>query len=372
MRFPNFWLPKIGAGGLLLPNTRNPMRYFLKPFCCLLLALAFLIPVPGMTAPTPSLYERMSLKGVNRDELALFDINALPLDTILKEQNDSWVLAKLTPLTPQQKKNHFIVLVDPATGQTALSPGADFRPTEQGDFAVLSSLNEKKSPSEKYDFPIPFVYNGPAYLKSHISYSPFRVGGYAICQVTPNAEGKDRYSPVYVVPAEWQAFVVPAFAFCRANPTLFSDSDTHMTAARRTKLTALLTSPNPYLAAFACRTLTRAAAVDPETVDMALLQADPFRQAVMTYLLLANVPQQDNATALVVEGSIHAVTNAADTLDDLNGIALGIGAALETTGGTATWGARDDLAEARKRLAPDGAADSYVSALLHGHERTDK
>lgn len=190
--------------------------------------------------------------------------------------------------------------------------------------------------------------------------------------MNPKAEGKDRYSPVYVVPAEWQAFVAPAFAFCRANSTLFIDTDARLTAARRTQLTTLLTSPNPYLAAFACRTLTKAGAVDAETVDRALLQADPFRQAMMTYLLLANVPEMDNATALVVESSIHAITNGAATLDSLHGIALGTEAALITVGGTATWGARDDLAEVQKRLAPDGAADTYISALLRGHERTDK
>ncbi len=322
--------------------------------------------------PTLALSEKLTLRSIQHDKLAFFDMDSLPVDGILKEQAGSWVLAKLTPLTPQQKKNHFIVFVDPVTGLTTLPPGSDFRPSEQGDFAVLASLNEKKAPSEKYDFPTSLVYNGPAYLKSHVTESPFRVGGYAICEVNPKATGQDRYSPIYVVPAEWSAFVAPAFAFCRANPALFSDTDTRMTAARRTLLTNLLTSPNPYLAAFACRTLTRTGAVDAATIDRALLQTDPFRQAMMTYLLLANVPEMDNATALVVEGSIHAITNDAGTLDSLNGIALGIGAALDASGGPATWGARDALEEARKRLAPDGAADSYVSALLRGHERTDK
>ncbi len=314
----------------------------------------------------------MSLKGVDHDELFLFDLNALSSDKITKASDQIWVLAQITPHPLKEQKTRYYFPVDLWTGQKSQIPAVDTRLYDEGTFGVKAALTTKTIPSEDYSVLGLGPFGGPTNAIYHAMYSPFRVGGYAICQVNPNAQGQDRYAPVYVVPTEWQAFVAPAFAYCRANPTLFSDTDTHMTAARRTRLTALLTSLNPYLAAFACRTLTRAGAVDAGTVDRALLQADPFRQAAMTYLLLANVPQRDNATALVVEGSIHAITNDAGTLDSLNGLALGIGAALETTGGPATWGARDDLAEARKRLAPDGAADSYVSAMLQGHERTDK
>ena len=347
----------------------------MKPICCFFLALAFFAAIPGMAAPTatsppPSLVP-LTRDAINWDKLVLTDLQCLPEDKIIKTDDQIWVLAQMILAPP--KPAAWYGVEDPVTHKTTTFFTGDINPHARGQFVVQASLAKKTLPSEDYDLPVQTAWGGctPESLFQYYN-SPLRIGGYAICEVNPKAEGEERYSPLYVVPAEWQAFVVPAFAFCRANPTLFSDTDARMTAARRARLTALLTSPNPYLAAFACQALTRAAAVDAETIDVALAQPDPFRQAMMTYLLLANVPRQDNATATVVEGSIHAATNAADTLDDLNGIALGIGSALVTAGEPATWGARDDLAEARKRLAPDGAADSYISALLQGHERTDK
>lgn len=238
---------------------------------------------------------------------------------------------------------------------------------------VWASLTKKAIPSENYDLPAPMWAGGVSFHDSlWLSYSPFRVGGYAICQVNPNTEGEKRYSPIYVVPAEWEAFVAPAFAFCRANPALFSNAYIPMTLLRRTQLTALLNSPNPYLAAFACRTLTQTGMLDRKTIDRALLQADPFRQAMMTYLLLSNEPVWEATVVAEIEAGISAITRAAQTVNALNGITLGTGLALVTSGGLATQGARDDLAQARKRLAPDAPGDTYISIILHGYERSDK
>ena len=261
----------------------------------------------------PSAAENSLGTTVNYHRIMVGDVAAFSFRQVQQPADQTWVVAKVAPNVTDKT-------FDSSSGDTH----------GRGLFKVLAALTQAPSHTT-----LPYIWTfHPAYMnpadlfqnRDGVSSEAFLYGGTAICCLNAGRRGNEIFGPAYLIPSEWQSYVLPAFKFYKANRGLFETtaapgSKTAFSPHHLLQLRKLLTGDNPFLASEACRTLSEKGNLDPITVTKALSQSQDMRQALRAYLVFKAMPQSDRSG---LSDAVSAVIEAATNTSQIQGIALAV------------------------------------------------
>lgn len=257
------------------------------------------------------------------------DVLALHLEPLGSRPNETWVFVRIQP-TATSGKHYEGVITDPVTGYMTAQPGEQVALIHDGAIEVISPLigiPQQTVASYKWKQPAAGGYA----IGAHEVYLPFRQPSIAICQINEQAQDITKYHPLFLIPDDWQQYVLPAFHYCQTKPDIFSIYETEDNLEMRQQLLQpveirRLADPNPLIAIEMYRAFLQKYSEVKLPVEKARLlqtmaaQPDVIRQAALSALLLQWCQP---AARPALQADFQKFISAANTSDQLEGIALG-------------------------------------------------
>ena len=253
------------------------------------------------------------------------DLAALYLQNVKPAEEEAWAIAQVTPTSEQSQLE---------------TPRALLDVPEHGEFHILLTLfGSVIKPKEKYSWFIHFpIRDIASYAKRKDAFVNFAFyqeshGGTVICRINKNiggiaADGYLRYDPVYLIPTDYQGYVLPALKFYKAHPGLLDDQNPSTAPhpqKNKATLSDLIGSNNPLLAAAALRAFIANSPSNASALKPYLEHLQGIPLALGCYMLLEHSLQtQDNSDAGLKV--LLSVISSATTIDQLNSILTSVNA----------------------------------------------
>lgn len=307
---------------------------------------------------------------VEHDTRMVSDIGSLDIPMISALTGQIWIFAKVTPDT---KDGQFTgVSRNPATGIYTQIPGQLVTQVWKGTiktFAPIVGTAEQQVWNYEWHLPAAIYQQ---YLVSNSGtadpYLAFYGKNAIVCRIiggssTTTAETLyAKFYPIYLVPSQWEAYVVPALSYLHDNAGVFQSKNAVKNADLWWKLTE---DANPIVATQALRVLHQGTAVDETRLYKLLTGTTGLKQAVFTCVVLGLKPPQSTllsesrlselrisessrpsfAVQQGVNDAINKIIQGAKSSTELEGIAWGIWAAAAAP---TTRRGRDGTAKLRR------------------------
>ena len=303
---------------------------------------------------------------LDRDKQIILDLGELDFDHLLHSSIGILSVGKLVPSFTDGKfltRSNDADISDAKTG-LVLHPGQEtiLEGWEiSGHFISVEMLNRKKrNVAESYRWIAPYSPQAhPVVDVADIDENlwsdhdnRFILGGTIICRIDSAVSGSGKFSNDDLIPATWQQYVPNALNYHKKHPDLFVAENAKKNNA---VLMVLVDSPNPFLSIDAVRCLAKSGLLSASFVQSHLADADTYKQAVFTLLLLDNSTPQ---TRPVLMKEIGDLISNAPSAGNLKGIALD------------AYVVHDDVLLAQldqkvSALNTHTPADAYITNILH-------
>ena len=276
---------------------------------------------------TGSAKNRPQLEADKADSVEVVrDLYSLHFQKLQSAAGNVWVLARVTP-NPAFEQGQY------------MSPLRPLDQPEHGSLHFLSILaGTAGEDQEKYSwvihYPIDdvgdYVRRKDAFANSAFSHSTG--GGIVVCRINKSLpgevpEGYYRYNPAYLLPSEYQSYVLPAFKFFGAHPGLIDEEHpTTKDAHQENVLRSLLHNGNPLLAAAALRALVSSNLLSGAEVTRYLERLQGIPLALSCYIVLKRTAQHQGEEDNGVK-SLSSVISSATTTDRLQSVLTAVRAA---------------------------------------------
>jgi hypothetical protein len=261
---------------------------------------------------------------VLHDVRTMHDLAGLPL-TLDRDPPAEWLVVRVIPALDSGAAERFGTAVDIRTGQVVdtgtgepVGPGTvPLVVVKRGHWELILAVAGSSAPNDGA-----YLWSEPLartrILRPEDLYSPFVKGGVALCRYDSRADGPQRFDPLYLIPAEVSADIVPAYETVRRQPEVFR---TESSDAPSGALLDLLTSSNVLLRVFAIRQMFHTGRHADVRLRTALLEASGLRKGIGIYLA-ATSPQSANENA--VQALLTAAVDQASSVDDVKAVAVAL------------------------------------------------
>jgi hypothetical protein len=247
---------------------------------------------------------------------ALRDVACMRLDLIGDERGTAlWLL---TRVTPDPKKCYDVPPpVEPwfkSMPAEALLNRATARHFEGGDVACVSLGRKPRELTFPYRWQFTQIYGGP---DPGPAYAPFREGpALIVFRFHSYAKNEADCSPIYLLPRDWEAWVLPAVDARRRQKRL--NADTRPDGNQSGDATPSET--NPLLVIDEFRRRADDSSDQPEFAEVPLERSRGFLQAVLAYLLVTSADQRPAA----IEAIVSRVIAGSGSPESISGLTLGV------------------------------------------------
>ena len=329
---------------------------------CRSLLLGFSLLVGGIcscavaqTEPYDNLRE-----AINQNRLIAHDVAVFNFRQIAAPQ--TWVVANVKP--------------DPFNPAPLIPSSDDNNILAHGSITILSILTGHAPPLARYQW----EWKLPTALRANIrtnryggeeegsnDFFRYGPGGTTIVRINDETSDDRKFSPAYLIPREWAAFVAPALKTKALPLLLFAD----LNLALKAQLEAALSDPNPFIAIEAARNLEWAQLLDADFVRGPLVKSRGFEQSAFAFLVARQLAYQGNLAKEPLLEDLGKAIDAAPDAQTLKSLSVGI-SALATEPShfgisgyeRAKWLLRR-VDSRQKALGTHTAADAYLDLLLH-------
>jgi len=279
---------------------------------------------------------------VEHDTRMVSDIGSLDISMISAHTGQTWIVAKVTP---NIKDGQFTgVGRNPATGIYTQIPGQLVTQVWKGTIKTVAPIVGRAAEQVwNYEWHLPAgIYQQYLVRNSGTAdpYLAFYGNNAIVCRIIGGASTTSadtlysKFYPIYLVPSQWEAYVVPALSYLHDNAGVFQSKNAANDEDRLWKLTE---DANPIVATQALHVLYQGTSVDGSRLYKLLTGTTGLKQAVFTFMVLGLKPQQSAlllesnrpsfAVQQAVSDTITKITQGAKNSTELEGIAWGIWAA---------------------------------------------
>ena len=255
----------------------------------ILLLLGIVLTIPCDAAPKSALGPTTN---VETEYLKVFNSESLDFEQIVKKDDEIWVLAKVQP-SPNNRRVEGI-LRDSKTGRISALPGSQPVTVFDGSLEIVAVLNGLRQKEKlPYRWEIQSTITPDAKFIGTLvddTYLILQEENFVVVRLTRDTgigSALTDSTSSYVVPQEWQQYVLTAVEYYRSNAALFVARDAYRNLDQ---LESLLDNPNPFIVSLACRTLVQGRALDIALAQKLLTNSRGYLQAVLTTAMLVNAP----------------------------------------------------------------------------------
>ena len=279
---------------------------------------------------------------VERDTRIVSDTGSLDIVAISAQSDQTWIVAEIIP---DAKDGRFEgVRRDAATGIYTQIPGQLIAQVHEGTIKFVEPIvGIPAQQTWSYEWQLPAgIYQ--QYLVSDSGtadpYLAFYGNNMIVCRINNSLPTTavnlfgSKFYPLYLIPAQWKAYIIPALSYFRDNSEMFQSRNAAKNTDRLWKLTA---DVNPIIAIQALRVLFQGSQMNGLRLSKLLTGATGLKQAIFTFEVMGLKPQQplplpyqtisSFAIQQVVIDTINEITQKAGSSTELEGLAWGIWAA---------------------------------------------
>jgi hypothetical protein len=246
---------------------------------------------------------------------AVHDAARVPFDAIVDSPSPPWIVMQVTPAANSGSVVAEGAYINIDTGKLVTEPGARFPIVESGKWKLVAALSPMAETSGEYRWEVSEPFTRRVEIDG--LYSPFARGGLVLCRYRAERQDSGRFSPVYVLPSDWEPFVKPALEEYRSKRGSFRLEE----EGQQADLERLLKHENPLLAVVALRTLVERGRISGPALQDVLVQSRDLRQASLVYAALTGASEHDAST---VDQAVAGAIGAAQRAVGLKGLALGV------------------------------------------------
>ena len=279
------------------------------------LAVAASVKSSGTTQPN---------NNIRIDDRCIGDLARFKFERIAKQSPFVWALAEVKPIT--SSGDIFEGMSIDEDGEVHGNLDLPTASLQEGLVQVISPLTDAPSPTTMaYTHASKRSRSG---VEEMATFSPFLwpEGGLVILRYNGTSFfDLNRFYPTYLLPREWGKWVLPAWKFYQVNASRLTPTDADKNSV---ELIKLLDDENPLIGICACRALIVGKALEFYAVRGLFRQSDRVRQGIYTLLLLQNMKDLPAFQRDLIHGEGENAVHSPRSIEQLTGIALGVGVAL--------------------------------------------